>query len=230
MPVTDVPIAWAIDSERQKEKDRQIDKEVKLLAARYSIHIEGSAIVGIPGDTIVYKVQETKADMIVMGRKNRSDKLFGSTVFPTIRKSKIPVLIVPESVDFLVYQHIILATDFDQSNNESCLVPLFDLLKRFHAELHVLHVQKQEEEPVADMVGQEQLGRILSPYSYSYDEITDSEIEHGIQDFIEGHPADLLVVIAHDHSFLSRLFGKDHAKAISRHTSLPLLVLEDKKA
>jgi nucleotide-binding universal stress UspA family protein len=149
-------------------------------------------------------------------------------VYTAIRKSKIPVLVVPEGVRFAVFRHIILATDLEQIDNDSCLLPLFEILRKFDAELHVLHVRRDSAEVAFDVPGHIQLGHMLSKFSYGYDEIKDASVEHGIREFVKSHPADLLIMIAHRHNIFSWLLGKVYTKTVSRKTVLPLLILEDK--
>lgn len=229
IPVADIPSSWiTLDSAIQVENDKRINKAVVDLASRYAITAEGSAVVGITGDAIVYIANEINADLIVMGMKSDANKFFGSAVYSAIRKSKVPVLVVPEGVKFAAFKHIIFATDLEQIDNNTCLLPLFEILRKSEAELHVLHIRRDSAEDVVDVPGNIQLGRMLSRFSYGYDEIKDASVEHGIGEFVESHPADLLVMIAHRHNIFSWLFGKIYTKNVSKKTVLPLLVLEDK--
>jgi hypothetical protein len=70
-----------------------------------------------------------------------------------------------------------------------------------------------------------QLGLALSRFNYQYDKAESYEVEDAIQNFIDRHPTDLLVLIAHHHTIYERIFETIHTKAISFKVKLPLLVL-----
>ena len=66
--------------------------------------------------------------------------------------------------------------------------------------------------------------------SFLYEEVENDDVDNGIQEFVESHPADLLVMIAHQHTMIERMMEEDFVKEMAYKTRLPLLVLEDKRS
>lgn len=230
-PVTEVPSAWIVTSNVwQKENEERIHKESDYLKETYAIDVSGEAVVGFVGDSIKEVAEKTGADLVVMGMKQeKRSKVLGSSTLAAIRKLAIPVLVIPEDVVFSPIKHIIYASDFEEVNNISCFHILLQLTQQFNAHLTLLHVQKENVEMSADEVpGRIQMGRVLAHVSsYSYEEVLDDNVDHGIQSFIENDPADLLVMIARHHNIFERMFGTIHTRSMSYITKCPLLVLKD---
>lgn len=223
--------AWAvIDREMQEEIDGQVRKDMAILHNTYRIKVNGDAKIGMELPTINAVAKEIKADLIVMGMKGGGrNKHIGSITVATIRKSKVPVLVVPEHAHFIPIRKIMLATDFSSKLNDSCYKALFEIARQFRAHLQVLHVAEDSEAMDKDeIVGKMHLEVMLSRVSHSYHVIEEEEVEEGITKFIHDRTPDLLVMVAHRHFILDRLFGSVYTRSLSYKTRLPLLVLEDK--
>ncbi|MEO6637338.1 MAG: hypothetical protein ABIN25_03610, partial [Ginsengibacter sp.] len=63
----------------------------------------------------------------------------------------------------------------------------------------------------------------------SFEFITDDNIDHGLDDFIIQHSADMLIMIPHKHDLVERLFKKSETKDMIFHTKIPLLILPESK-
>ena len=50
----------------------------------------------------------------------------------------------------------------------------------------------------------------------------------GVIEYMATHASELLVMVEHKHSFLERLFSRDHTTAMAYETKTPLLILQDK--
>lgn len=230
--VTEPPITWSstVGPELQEENYKLVQEEIRFLKEKYAVDVSGEAWTGIKGDAINVRAKESDAGLVVMGmKKDKGQRFLRSTVFSAIRKVSIPILVVPEEACFKPIKDIVLAVDFDGVRDTSCFDPLFMLLDTFKATLQVLHVAGKEAAVKAEeLPGKLQLGRILSKVTYWYHELDEDNVEQSILKFVENHPADLLVMVAHRHSFYERFFGAVHTRSISAQTSIPLLILEDK--
>jgi hypothetical protein len=136
---------------------------------------------------------------------------------------------VPDKTSFAPIKHVVLASDFDMITNVSCFNPLFKIVQKFDASVQVFHVRKKGVDlSAAELPGKIQLGRAFSKISFLYQDVEDEDVEHGILHFIQSHPSDLLVMVAHHHNIFERIFGTVHTRSISFEAKLPLLVLTDK--
>lgn len=215
-------VAWSgTGNELQEKNDSLVQNEINFLRENYSVNIGGYARVGFKTDKISDVINEIQADLVVMGP--------GNTALSTIRKVSTPILLVPESASFVPIKHVVFACDFNEVNDVSCFNPLLEFVDRLGAMLLVLHVKRNNNEMLAvEEPGMLQLQNVLSKITFWYKEVQADSVENGIENFIESHPAELLVMVAHTHNVFERIFGTVHTSSMSYETNLPLLVLEDK--
>lgn len=154
----------------------------------------------------------------------------GSTVLHTIRKSRLPVLIVPDEAKFIPVKYIVIAVDFTEMLKSACFDVLYDIYKKFESAVHVLHVEHAGAElKPSEVPAKLQLALALSRFNYQFEKAESYEVEEAIQNYIDMHPADLLVLIAHHHTIYERIFEIIHTKALSFKIKKPLLVLKQEK-
>lgn len=223
-PVSEVPYAMLNAAEIQQENERSASAAIEKIKAQYGIN--GSFIVrlGFASEEIEAVLEDQPVDLVVMGMKGRGalEKIMGSTTTSVIKKVQKPVLVVPEKAVYKDISNITYATDFSNKVNLPSQGLLMNLLNTFGAKLHIVHVQKEAgTQPAGDPA--------FEGISHEFHLVTDSEVKHGIETYLEENPSDLLVMVTHEHSFLDRLFGKSHTKAMVYDTHLPLLVLRDKQ-
>lgn len=229
IPVTSGPAPWAATiSPKFSASGTNIKKEADALKVKYGIAVTGDVVTGFKSESIAAAAAAIEADLIVIGRKSgKHNKWLGSTALKVIRKTTRPILIVPEEKHYEVLKNMILAVDFNEMADSTSFEPLFEIIKASNASLRVLHVEaKGAELKAAEVPEKLQLGRILSKVDYVYDKAEFNNIEAGIQRFVQDHPADLLVMVAHHHNFIERLSGATHTQAISSELKIPLLVLK----
>lgn len=231
VPLEPSPSVWMVtDNSIQKQSEKRVKEEVRSLSKTFSVPVFGEALLGSKGGAIHDYANIIKADLIVMGRKSGKRKpLSGSTIFKAIRKTNLPVLVVPETVYYVPIHFITLALDFEPLKNTGCFDLLFNLVEKSKATLRVLHVEKKGVK-VKTVEGEQKarISRAFSNISFWYDEIEEDDIDLGIEQFIKEHPTDLLVMVAHHHSIFERLFGTIHTSSVSYQVNIPLLVLPDK--
>ncbi|ANE49580.1 universal stress protein [Flavisolibacter tropicus] len=231
-PTGEDPSAWMIINDAQQQaNETQLQKEIHFLKETYSIDVSGSVVMGYKGDSIMETARKMSTDLIVMGMKrDHPHRFFGSTVLSIIRKSNLPVLLVPEQSQFSPIKNIVLATDFEGVEDATCFSILLDMVEKFEASLRLLHIQKSGAVMSGmEVPGRVQLGQTFSKiHSFSHEEVEDDDVESGIQIYMDNHPINLLVMIAHRHKIIERIIGKIYTRSITYETKVPLLVLEDK--
>lgn len=213
----------------QEENEEWVEEEVLYLKEKYEVAVEGGAQAGLKGDTINALAREDEAGLVVMGMKeSKRNRFVDSTVFTALRRTRIPVLVVPEGVAHKPIQNIVLAADFNGVRDTSCFDLLFTLLQKLDAALQVVHVAGKEAAiKPEELAAKLQLGRMLAKVTYWYHELDEDNVEEGILRFTQSHPADLLVMVAHRHRLFERLLGTLYTRDLSYKSSIPLLVLED---
>lgn len=211
------------------EMENRIYKEVTDIETNYEIDVSGEAVVGFTGDLIAEMAAEIQADLIVMGREAKSRNIiFGNTILKTIRKTTTPILIVPDKIKYQPPGRITLAVDFKGMVQMSTIEILQQLVNKFNAALTVLHIEKDGNEINAEEVSAKlQLGVALSKMTYFYEMAKNNNVQQGILNFLDRHPADMLVMIAHHHNFLELLFEGSHTAALNFNVNMPLLILKN---
>jgi nucleotide-binding universal stress UspA family protein len=225
------PATINIHQELVAENKDLMAKEIKILSKNHKAKVQGYVYEGSPSNAILEMANENKSDIIIMGMKGKgkSNSVFGSTVTAIVRKSSIPVLIIPENAAYLSIDTITLATDFDADTESGRYALLMGIAKKYNSFIQVLNVQKKGRE----MSDSEFIGKMSTHYSldvlkHSFSTVEDTSVIEGINKFIEEKPCDMLAMMAHKHSFIERLFGKVYTKEMSYETRIPLLVLQNK--
>lgn len=227
--IENAPLSTMVQTQLGITKEAQINKELEFLEKKYSIEISGDAEVGFAGDTIKEIASRQNADLIVLGQKAESKhRMFGETVTKMIRKTKVPLLVVPEQIAYHNLKNLVLAIDFATMPQGSSFAILFDIIKTFDASLRVIHVDAKGADLKSSEISEKlQFGRLLSKANYSYDRIESDDVEQAILKFVQTHPTDLLIMLAHHHSAFERLFSEIHTRSLSFHLQTPLLILKD---
>lgn len=230
-PVSEVPYVMVTVDELQKENEILLKKEVEQLSQSYGIKSEGIVRIGIPSDEIRALTEEVDIDLIVMGMKDVGgiDKMIGSTTVNAIRKLKNPVLVIPHDFTFSPLKNITYASDFSSASNTELFDVLTKLAKAFQAKIHIINVHRQNEDSKEmHVAGRRAIESVFGHVEHTFHDITHQSVMQGINEYMQTHDSELLVMVEHKQSFLGRIFSKDHATAMAYETRTPLLVLHDK--
>ena len=205
-----------------------LDEYVEILRKKYTIRVKGIVKEGRATPAILDIANEENADLIIMGMKGkgRSNSLFGSNTTSVMGKSTIPVLVLPENVEFRNIEVITLATNFDTETDYSDYSLLRKIAENNDAFIQILNVRKEDSTLSADEVtGKINTASAFEDLKCEFFTIKDDEVDDGIEDFLEDHPSDLLVMIARKRTLFQRIFGISHTKKMSYETEIPLLIL-----
>ena len=208
-----------------------MDKEIEVLSENDWIKIKGIVEEGSPNEVIQEIAQLKNTDLIVIGMKGKgqSNSVFGSTTTKVIRKSVLPVFVIPEKAEFKPIDTVTFASDFDEEIGLDRYSLLVDLSEKFESRIYVLNVQKNNYAMSAsEVLGKMNTNEAFSNLNHQFHTINENNVEDGINKFIQKNPSDILAMVAHRHNLLERMFGKVHTKEMSYQTKIPLLVLQDK--
>ena len=224
----EIPAEWTVPrTELKAENAKKLNKEITYLRDKYPIAVDGEVAHGFISDTIVDAANEIGAEVLVMGMKREGEQLFGSTVTATLRKTSIPVLVIPEAYIFRPIKKIVYASDFDTTITSALFPLLFQIIEKFRAALQIIHVQKKESFLKAEeFAGKMQVERVFSKVRHSYKTLQNTDVDEAIGQYVEGRDYDLLVMMAHRHNVFERLLHKPHTKAMVYKSKLPMLVLK----
>lgn len=180
--------------------------------------------------------QEEQADLVVMGIHGQSaviNALFGNVTSATIRRSQLPVLVVPRGVVFHPIQKILFPYDGQPVPDPDILRPLRDLATSFDAYIEVLTLFDLQKTPdlVPDgstSLPKSNLDTLLAGIRHGYAYENEEAVDKGILYEATRSAADLVAMISHHHSFWSTLLNQSDTQRVAATITLPLLVLAER--
>lgn len=230
-PVSEVPYVMATVEDLQKTNEGEMRKEAKHIYEQYKIETEQVVRIGIASDEIRELTREKNADLVIMGIKGAGglDKIIGSTTINAIRKIKTPVLVIPHDAEFRAIKDIVYASDFSYRTNINLFDPLMELAEKFGAKIHILNVEKHREKvPAGELSGKPGSANIFEEVDHEYVTVASDSVTHGINEYLQTRPGQLLAMVAHKHTFFERIFSRSNTTAMAYETHIPLLILQDK--
>ncbi|MCG8412475.1 MAG: universal stress protein [Bacteroidales bacterium] len=208
------------------ELKEKIDKE-----GIEGVKIDYALERGIPSDEIIEKSNEYKSDVIIIGTRGSGDQendLIGSVTTKVIEEATIPVLVIPEDSLYrkLPVINVLYATNFDESDFLA-LRKLMNILSPFEIKLNCVHIGVSETN-VWDNVKMDSLKQKLkeeySDYDIECNIVENEDFLTGIQEIIRKKNIDLISLVTHKRSLISRLLGAGTTRRVLFHTNLPFLV------
>jgi nucleotide-binding universal stress UspA family protein len=167
---------------------------------------------------------------IVMGirsGKTLERALMGSTIFHTMNHVGFPTLIIPENVVFNEIKHIGLACDLKKVDAKLPFETISEWLSLFHAELEIINIAASDSEFKGEQVSESiALQNRLNEFKPRFHFLTSSHIPDELNEFVQAHPLDLLMIFPRKHGIFN-LFQRKKSKNIIRQNQVPILAVHD---
>lgn len=173
-------------------------------------------------------------DMIVMGThgvESLMEFFRGSNTYHAIRRSKIPVMLIPEGCTYSEIRSMVYAYDY-LAERRLPLRQLRSWIKSLQCGLTVLQVN---EEAVSEEVNDEmkELQYIIGEQwkdegiDIRFDAIRSSDIAPAINSYIHRNESDILVLCTTHRNFIEDMFHKSVIKIITEIANYPVLVFHE---
>ncbi|MBC7890183.1 MAG: universal stress protein [Ferruginibacter sp.] len=225
-PVVDI-------AEMQKAAVHELDvlKENTQNKLRRTITINTRAEMNVLQLGLNNLCDELKPDMVVMGLsgKNALTRLIvGSNTIKTVYNLYYPILVVPPKAEFIPVRKIGFACDYREIEKTTPVTLLKKIVTDFHAELHVMNVDHNNNNPNPGKANESLLmNNLLRDTKAEFHSIEAGEITDGINWFIDKSKLDWLVVIPKKHKLLEKVFRRSHTKELVYHTHIPVLCIHE---
>ncbi|MDQ6477206.1 universal stress protein [Dyadobacter sp. LHD-138] len=177
--------------------------------------------------------REQAIDIVVMGISGKSaieKLLLGSTTTSIQRTSEFPVLMVPGDAGVgKPLGSIMFSADLHGDLPTETANQLLELLGAFNADLHVAHVESDEEEKLSDQKRGllSNLRSKLAGYNPNFHFVQGEDIPDRILALSHEFHASMIVTIHRQHGFFSSLFRQRISKKLIYDSPIPLLSLPD---
>lgn len=235
VPVPDLPASVpVIDPKELKEVSLE---GLERMKSDLEAFVPTGAVLDIRAENnllaanIDHVAKEEMADMIIMGITGGGqieEILMGSNTIDVVKHTNFPVIIVPGQVTFKPVRKILFACDFKKVGTNTPIAPLKKLLDIFHAELHVLNIDRDGKGLGADIPLESLLlDTLLEGYHPIYHFIDHDNIVEGIMDFADKIQADLILTIPRKHGLFEGLFRRSRTAKLAFHTHIPMLAIHE---
>lgn len=176
-------------------------------------------------------VEEKGISLIIMGISEAgklSEILLSSNSIGVIKNTKCPTLIVPEGAVYRPINTIVFACDDIKKVEESnALKQITEFVDICNSKMLVLTVVDSFEKMDTDVLFEAKKEILFEDIKYSVHFIEGDDLVKNINNFIEKHNADLLIMIPRKHTVFSRLFNESSTKKMAFNSHIPLLAIHE---
>ena len=234
IPINEVPVpAYSTEALVNSAKEKlQLLKEKIIDRTGGRIKITVEVKQGDVVSELVAYCSSMNTYAVIMGTESAGafERFFlGGTTISALRKLLLPLIVVPPNVKFASLQKIGLACDLKKVPETIPFTEIKSLVKDFHAELHILHVSTKSGNSSCAETFQESglLQDILGEFNPVYHFVNDTDIEKGINEFVERNKLDLLIIIPKRNNLIHNIFHHSHSKRLVLHTHVPVMAIHE---
>lgn len=224
---------------RAKENMEEFYRDLKEKIERENmegVKIDYSLVRGVASEEIILKSEEYKPDVIIIGTRGQGDgenDLIGSVTAKIIEDTKVPVLVIPEDSLYkgIATINIMYATDFDESDYNA-LKKLMNIMSPFDIRLYCVHIGTSDSSVwnQAKMSGlKEKLYEQYKDYDIECSLIEQEDFLKGVQEFIREKNIDIISMVTHKRTLISKLLNPSVTRKVLFHTNIPFLVFHSDK-
>ena len=216
--------------ERQMTQDAE--KELANWIARAKVKLNNPEALKakiVKGDAlkrIEAVAEQFDINLVVVSAKGQGDdedKYLGRVSAGIVKKTDIPVLIVPITYRFKPVKSIVFSIKFKRVSSPKVVEPLKQIAKKFNSSVSVLHVKTPDFDASRDE------NMYLDDLPHKLYNLEGNFIFNTTQAFIEDHPIDLLVAIRRKRGFFKNMIFNNGTKKKTFNSEVPFLVLKGKK-
>lgn len=227
--ITEAAVVVIPPDELQKVNEEALKKYAEKLTTKWGIVVNYSTRVGIARDEILKEAKN--GSLIIMGMYGAGKltrAIIGSTAMSVIKKSEIPVLLIPEHVSYKRPDKIAFACDYSSKTDFLALNPLKRLIEIFNSSLLVINVKEDNKEvSIEEKTTAVKIDRKLADTDHSYHFMESEDLVDGVKEFIDDKKPDMIAVIPHKYNLFERLSHRSNTRKLAFQTTIPFLALPD---
>ncbi len=226
---SDAPMITTITPESLEEDNMNAlrSMEHKMKGMQEDIDTELVLRTGFFMDEILEFLDEREVDLVIMGvtgAGKTGGSLFGSNAALLMRKTKVPVLVVPREAKFRRPANVVLACDFNEQLSSRTTEKIRTFVELFKSNLLLIDVLRPLEPVTIDMeISEHKIERSLAGVQHSVHYNVGEDVVEGINSFVDETHAGWLIMVPQHHGFLERIFHRSNTRRMAFHTHVPLL-------
>lgn len=216
------------------EKARKtLESQALEVTTAFSVSCHGEVKVSDESLSSMISEHGEDFDLIIMGTNGPDDLyqfFFGTNTYQVLRKSGVPLILVPDTIRYSFIKRIIFAYDY-LHHGKPPMKQFTHLMKNFDAEVRFLQLSRRpltEDERVLRARHKMEMEYELSDdFNISFETMITTEYSESIQHYMLTSDSDLLVLCTHPYSVAEKLFHKSLAKKLAMDFMYPVLVVHE---
>jgi len=222
---TVLDFSLGIDKIKKENIDKLIDDIPEIIQNDLpeNTKINGKVIMGFAAEQLVSLSKEY--DVIVMGTTGShrlADKIFGTISLEVSQKAHCPIFLIPDDSKFIKFKNIVYTCDFE-GINPGILDKIVNFAQRFDAQIHFLHISKENES--LDL--ENEIKQLNFPITYSTKTIHSDSISDGLNDYVEENNIELVIMATKHRNFWEQILHKSVTKKMAINSQVPLLIYHE---
>lgn len=220
----------AISKKKAESELKEISSKIHSEFSNPRHSINCIAAFGDLVDEVNSLVNSKNADIVVMGTRgatNDSNLGFGSNTLLVLKYVQCPVLAIPANFKYEEPKKILFPTNYLIPYQKRELKVVGEIARDFKSIIHFLYLSKHK----ATSARQKDNLKFLRQqfYNIRLEEHQSEELqkEIAIEDFIENHNINFLVMVNSRQTYLEDLLLPSTIDKVSLHPKVPLLVLQN---
>lgn len=226
--VVDPGLAMTMPALIKESNNRLVEFTDKFVRTTGAGVVQRDLIYGPLAPLVEDKATSAGVDIVVMGREGTGGAFFGSNSVDVIKRSSVPVLVVPANAPIVAPKNILLADDYEDIRVRDLSI-LREIAMRSMADVLVAHCDQEVAHGAAHWSnGIYEIA--LKGVPHSFLTAHGHGAVHSIERLAEHRHADMIAVLHRHIGVLARLFNPSTSKELILHARKPLLVLEQHEA
>lgn len=214
-------------------------KEIDALSSFVNAYCEKNGVAhalinieilyGVPSDII--NMESARFDLIVMGTHNKSDWYFrflGSVSDSTITNAKVPVILVPETINAEKSINKILFAIDDTTFIKTALQKFIPYNNKLKAHVDFIHFEDNAEKPSQNIAEIEHT-MSLTPHEFTYEvKIVDtSDTLNSLSETLKNGAYDLLIMVKRNKGMFFHIFGSSFTRKTIHLGYVPTMIYKE---
>lgn len=215
----------------QKQMDKAALRVQTLgeeIADLFKIPVESICSYSFLEDELPAIIEQTNADLVVMGMAERSleQDLLGNTTTSVIKSLNIPILAVPQNARFQNAKKILYACDTLSLSSIRRFTWIREVIGNLGSEIEFFSVDKKLDE-IREEQGKvllnSSIGNNFEDVKYIYKNVRSNAVIDEIKKEIKNFEADILVMVPQKYGFWDSLIHRSKTRIMAAGLDIPLL-------
>lgn len=232
MPFTDehMPpdmVKELLDAQKMRAEDEMKQYEKKHGSDLGDTKVQFRALMGFASEAILDIAHHEQANLIILGTKGANsieDRMFGTVTWNIIKKSKIPVIALPDVTEPVHFRNLMVP--FEGTEQDYDIISyLLGFAVKYNATVHAVHFMQDTNAYNKSLIDKLQSGfrKDIEAERLQLHFLAEKNITEGIKKFASRNQIDMIGMVTHNHGLFSTIFHMSVTRNIALYSQIPLL-------